>query len=254
MSREGTVPRAETDRPMATSGSRRQRRSTTDESDTGFRPSSRRRARLAIGVGLAAIAVAGNIAVYSSLDERVEVLLAAVEIPAGAPIEAAQLRVVTVAVDTAVQVVSVDERAAVIGKYARAPIAAGVLVTPSALADTPLVSPGAAVVSLRLPEGSIPDGVVERSHVLVVASDPVAFVDRTVDAGGREDVVGDGAGDHGRSDGAVAGVIVGAVEPAGVGTVAVSVEVDVDDSVRVARADQVRIVLIAPENDAEGES
>lgn len=252
MPRERTVPNVETDRSM--SRFRGQRRSTTDVSDAGFRPSSRRRARLAIGVGLAAIAVAGNLAVYSSLDERVEVLQAAVEIPAGALIEAAQLRVVTVAVDTAVPVVPVDERAVVIGKYARTSIAAGVLLTPSAFVEAPLVSPGAAVVALRLPEGSIPDGLVERSDVLIVAPDPAAFADRTLDAGGPGDVTGETVVEGGRFNGAVTGVVVGAVEPAGVGTVAVSVEVDVTDSVRVARADQVRIVLIAPRNDREGGS
>ena len=49
----------------------------------GFRPASRRRARIALGVVIAALAVGGNLLVYSSLDHKTEVLQVVRDIPAG---------------------------------------------------------------------------------------------------------------------------------------------------------------------------
>jgi len=204
-----------------------------------------------IAVVLAAIAFAGNLAVYSSLDERIEVLQASEEIPAGSVVELEQVRVTRVAVDSAVPVVPVGDSAVVIGRYARSRIAAGALIGPSAVQRHPLVAPRSGVVSIRLPEGSIPDGLSERSHVLVVVpeSSPAGAGSAVGDE--RAETTGDiGA----PGDGGIAAVVVGAVEPAGVGTLAISVEVDSADAVRIARADQVRIVLVAPDHHRWGGS
>ncbi len=232
---------------MTNTGLRRWRPRASQSGGGGFRPPSRRRTRLIIAVVLAAIAFAGNLAVYSSLDERIEVLQASEEIPAGSVVELEQVRVTRVAVDSAVPVVPVGESAAVIGWYATSRIAAGALIGPSAVQRHPLVAPQSGVVSIRLPEGSIPDGLSERSRVLVVVPEPSGAGGGSAVGDERDVTIGDRNDRVESGDGAIAAIVVGTVEPAGVGTIAISVEVDSADAVRVARADQVRIVLVAPD-------
>ncbi len=239
------------DRPITQTTSRRWRAGMSRSGGAGFRPPSRRRTRLMIAMVLAAVAFAGNLAVYSSLDERIEVLQAGEEIPAGSIVEPEQLRVTRVAVDSVVPVVPADESAAVIGRYARSRIAAGTLIGPSVVQQHPLVASRAAVVAIRLPEGTIPDGLAERSRVLIVVPESPGPVGGSTVDDDRAQMPGD-PGDP--SDGAIAAIVVSSVEPAGVGTLAVSVEIDRADAVRVARADQVRIVLVSPDGDRWGGS
>jgi flagella basal body P-ring formation protein FlgA len=91
----------------------------------GFRPGSRRRARIAAGVALAAVAIGGNALVYATLDDRVEVVQVVRDIPAGDTIEATDLRVVGADVDETVPVVHADAIDTVIGSYARTAIGDG---------------------------------------------------------------------------------------------------------------------------------
>jgi hypothetical protein len=203
-----------------------------------FRPSPRHRVQILIGVCLAAVAIAGNLAMYSSLDERVEVLQAAREIPAGTMIGVDDLAVTRVAVDPAVPVISVDRIDTIVGRFARTRIASGALVVGSALQSTPVVSARSGIVAVRVPEGSLPEGLRERSRVQVVlpSADAVPIDPMPGDAPAA--IAGHGV---------IPGIVVAAPEPVGVALIAVSIEVARSDAIEVARSNDVRLVLISPD-------
>ncbi len=191
----------------------------------GFRTSNRRRTRIAGGIALAAVAVGGNVLVYSSLDDRVAVLQVTHDVPAGQQITAADVRSVEVDVDPSVRAIGTDEIVAVVGRYAKVRIVAGSLIVDEALQDGPLVSSGASVVAVQVSEGGIPLGLREQSHVQLVVGD----------ADGSVLVVG--------------GTVIGLPAEAGAvtGTQSLSVEVPAAEAAQVAVADDVRVVLLPPD-------
>lgn len=193
----------------------------------GFRPGSRRRMRIALGVALVAVAIGGNVLVYSSLDDRIAVLQVVRDVPAGAQLTADDLRSVEVDVDATVRVVDAADLPTVVGQYAKVRLVSGSLVVTEALQGAPLVAPGAAVVAVQVPEGSLPAGLRERSAVrLVLPSD--------ADAGAAPVVV----------EGRVVGL---PTSPAtATGTLSVSIEVPVDDATLVVASDDVGVVLLEP--------
>ncbi|MGH9135278.1 MAG: hypothetical protein ACRDZZ_15170, partial [Ilumatobacteraceae bacterium] len=116
-----------------------------------------------------------------------------------------------------------------VGQYAKVRLVAGSLVVAEALQSAPLVSPGAAVVAVQVPEGALPIGLRERSQVQLVVP-----------------VDGDGSG-----SGApiiVAGRVVGLPSaPSTVtGTLSLSVEVPEQLAADVVASDDVRVVLVEP--------
>jgi SAF domain len=197
----------------------------------GFRPTSRRRSRIAAGVALGAVAVAGNVLVYSSLDDRQAVLQVVRDIPAGTQISAADLRPVAVAVDASVRTVPADLLDATAGRYARVRLVAGSLLVHEALQDEPLVARDAAVVAVQVPSGQVPTGTRERSRVELV-------LPRDDNVDDTEPVV-------------VTGRLVGLpTEPESVtGLVSLSVEVAIADVPSVAGAESVGIALLGPGTD-----
>ena len=196
----------------------------------GFRPGSRRRARIAAGVALGAIAVAGNVLVYGSLDDRTAVLQVVRDVPAGAQLSHDDLRAVDVGVDGSVRTIDATALDTVVGSYAKVRLVAGSLVVESALQPAPLVGDDAAVVAVQLPEGELPVGLRERSQVQLVLR---------------------GAGSAVEPAGVVTGRMVGLPTPASgaTGSLSLSVEVPVVDAARVAASDDVRIVLLPPGDD-----
>lgn len=189
----------------------------------GFRPGSRRRARIAGGAALAAVAIGGNVLAYSSLDDRTEVLQVVTDIRAGETVTADHLRIVAVDVDPTVPLVPASDLALVSDQHARVHIAAGTLLSPVLVQPGPLVDVGAAVVAVELRPTLVPEGLRERSRVELLA------------------VTGD---DELRTTGRV---VTRPAEVDGVsGVVTMSVEVEVDVAARVAAADEVRVVLVDP--------
>lgn len=194
-----------------------------------FRPAPRRRARIAAGAAVAAIAVAGNVAIYTSLDSSEDVLQVVRDIRAGEQLTAADLRTVAVDVDGSVPVLAADEAARMIGQYARVHLASGSLLVDQVVQPEPLVAPGKAVVAIGVVPSAIPSGLRERSQVqLVVAGSNVEAAAHTVS--GR--VVARGAEADSIS-----------------GRFPLSVEVDAADAPTLAAADDVRVVLLDPAND-----
>ncbi len=191
----------------------------------GFRPTPRRRARIAAGLALASVAVGGNVLIYSSLGDKVAVVQITSDVRAGEPISAAQVRVVEVALDPTVPFVAGADLAAVIGQHARVHLASGTLLAGHLIQPVPLVSPGTSVVAIEISPSRVPAGLRERSRValVLVADDRTGLV--TVE--GR--VVARDDGDDRSTDRA-----------------ALSVEIPSDQAPAIAASDDVRLVLLDP--------
>jgi hypothetical protein len=197
----------------------------------GFQPAARRRNRIAAGVALAAIAIGGNLYVYSTLDTSEPVIQAVRDVPAGTQISADMFRTVDVGVDSTVNVIAGDRLDSLIGSYAKVRLVAGSLVTAEALQPTPLVSAGTSVVAIQVADGSLPIGLRERVPVLLV-------------------VPGDGS-DTDPGVVSVDGRVVGLPTDtsSALGLQSLSVEVAAADAATIAAADDVRVVLVEPSED-----
>lgn len=200
----------------------------------GFRLSARRRNRIIAGAALAAVAVAGNVWLYSNLDADEQVLQVTRDVTAGEQISADMLRTVAVEVDDSVSVVPADQTELTVGSYAKVRLVAGSLVSPASLQGEPLVGDGMSVVAVRVPDGSLPIGLRERVPVDIVLP-PRATA--SVDAATEPFVV----------EGRVVGLP--STPDSTVGLVSVSIEVAAPDASRVAAADDVRLVLRQPTED-----
>jgi hypothetical protein len=192
---------------------------------------SRRRGRIAAGVALAAIAIGGNLYVYSTLDDSRPVVQAVQDVPAGEQITADMLRTVSVDADATVNVIGGDQLDSLVGSYAKVRLVAGSLVATEALQATPLVSPGSSVVAIQVADGSLPRGLRERVPVLLVVP-PTGGVDDDPPA-------------------TVSGRVVGLPSDtsSALGLQSLSVEVTTTDAATIAAADDVRVVLVEPSDD-----
>jgi hypothetical protein len=189
----------------------------------GFRPASRRNARIAAGVAIAAVAVAGNVLLYASLDDTTEVVQMVASVRAGERIEAAHVRIVSVDVDgSGVPTVAADELGAVIGQYAVTFLPAGLLLTPTVLQPEPLVAPGSGIVAVPISPERLPAGISNRARVHLVLAD--------------------GAGGSRVVEARV--VAQPDASAAATGDGSLSVEVAVGEAAAVASADDVRVVLV----------
>ena len=199
--------------------------SSTSSSDRpeppGFRPASRRRSRIAAGVIMAAVAIGGNVLLYTSLDDKTEVLQLVRDVRAGEVVTTGDLRVVEVDVDANVPVVEADEIGQVANRYARVFLPAGSLIYAELVQVEPLVSEGAGVVAVQISPSRVPAGVTTRAQVLLVIPDG----DELFTTAAR------------------------VVRNVGVDGTSMSVEVAIDDAPRVAAAGDVRVVLVEPGSD-----
>jgi hypothetical protein len=197
---------------------------TPADAPRGFRPAPRRTARLAAGLALACVAVGGNVLIYSSLGDKVEVVQLTVDVRAGQQLTSAQVRLVEVDLDPTVPTVAAGDLPAMVGQYARVHLASGTLLAAQLVQPAPLVSPGTSVVAVDVADAPVPAGLRERSRVglVVVGADggsPFSTEGRVVYDGGT--------GQDGETD-------------------ALSVEVRAQDAATVAAATDVRIVLLDP--------
>jgi len=198
-----------------------------EEATRGFRPNARRRNRIAAGVALGAIAIGGNVLVYSSLDDTTTAVQAIDNIPAGTRVTADMFRTVDVDVDSSVPTVSADELPTLIGQYARVRIVSGQLVVGLAFQPAPVVDAGKAVVAIEVDADLMPSNVRDRStlQLVVIGADDIPV---TVPARSME---------------------VPVESVSGTGTVSLSVEVDLAQAPVVASAEIVRVVLLPPSAD-----
>lgn len=169
---------------------------------------------------LAAVAIGGNVLLYTSLDDKTEVLQLVRDVRAGEVVTDADIRVVEVDLDPTVPSVAADDVGLVVNQYARVYLPAGSLVVDQLVQPTPLVSDGAGVVAVEVRSTQLPAGLTTRSQVLLVIvpegdAEPFVTTGRVVRHSGADDLAA-----------------------------ALSVEVAVADAPRVAAADDVRVVLI----------
>ena len=163
-----------------------------DSVGRGFRPGSRRRNRIAAGVAIAAVAVGGNVLLYSSLNDSTEVVQFVSNISAGDLIGSDDVRVIEIDGDPGTaNLVTADQIGSVVNRYARTFIPSGSLASVYLVQADPLVSPGSAVVAIAPTDRLVPTGLTERSRVrLVIGDDGATLVDARVVSVGDDD--GDG--------------------------------------------------------------
>ena len=173
---------------------------------------------MAGGVALAAVAIGGNVLVYSSINQSTEVVQLVANVRAGDQITTADLRIVESDLDPSVPKVAADDLMSLIGQYATTYLPAGSLVIPQVVQPYPLVSPGTGVVAIAVSGGGSPAGLVERSRVQLVygQAETLVVVEGRVVARVANDVAEDG----------------------------LSVEVPVDAAAALAAADDIRVVLL----------
>lgn len=200
----------------------------------GFRPSTRRRNRIAAGVALGAIAIGGNVLVYSSLDDATPVVQVVRDIPAGTQITVDMLRTVDADLDSTVQTIPGAQLDLIPGRYAKVRVVSGSLLSNLVLQSEPLVTVGRSVVAIQLSDGSLPIGLRERSRVQLVIPGPTSSEEPPRVVTGRT------VGLPVSSNSALA-------------TITLSVEVDTAEAPALAAADDVRVVLLEPTSDAEAD-
>ncbi len=135
------------------------------------RPPGHRRNRAAVVLGLLLVVGfgLGAAALYASAGQRDAVLAMAREVPAGARITDADLRVARVQADSSTTPVPVSARSQVVGRVARVGLVPGSLLTPAHLAPKGEGLPaGQSVVALLLQFGQAP-ALSPGDRVIVVA-------------------------------------------------------------------------------------
>ncbi|MEQ8437152.1 MAG: SAF domain-containing protein [Ilumatobacter fluminis] len=158
----------------------------------GFRPGSRRRARIAAGVAIAAAAVLANVLIYTSLSDSTEVVQFVDNVRAGERIGSADVRLVEIDGDVAgADLVTADQLGSIVNQYARTYIPSGSLASVYVVQSDPLVTAGTAVVAVAPADGLVPTGITERSRVRLVLPDGGGIEGRVVsiarnDAGGAD--------------------------------------------------------------------
>lgn len=187
---------------------------------------------MAAGAALVAVAIGGNVLVYSSLDDRESVLQVVRDVPAGEQVVPEDVRAIQVDADDTLRTVGADHVSTIVGQFAKVRLVSGSLVVAEALQRAPLISPGAAVVAIQVPEGALPVGLRERSQVQLVVpanGDDAAATELTI----------------------VIGRVVGLpTAPAtATGTLSLSVEVPEQLAAPVVASDDVRVVLVQPGDD-----
>jgi hypothetical protein len=183
-------------------------------------------------VALIAVAIGANVLVYSSLDDREPVLQLVRDVPAGQQLTGDDVRPIDVDADDTLRAIPAGALSTIVGQYAKVRLVAGSLVVTEALQGAPLVSSGAAVVAIQVPDGALPIGLRERSPVELVV--PVA-----------------GDGSTAAAPTIVSGRVVGLpTAPAtATGTLSLSVEVPAQQAAAVVASDDVRVVLVQPRTD-----
>ncbi|NNE12693.1 MAG: hypothetical protein HKN41_10690, partial [Ilumatobacter sp.] len=144
---------------------------------------------------LAAVAVGGNVLLYTSLDDKTEVIQMSRTVRAGQVVTADDVRVVEVDVDPTVRVIEASDIGRVVNSYARVFLPEGSLVVDGLVQPTPLVSNDAGVVAVEIRPSRVPTGLTERSQVLLViaedgSDEPTTVAARVVTSGKGADTGG----------------------------------------------------------------
>ncbi len=183
-------------------------------------------------MALAAVAVGGNLLVYSSLDSSEPVVQAVRDVPAGEQITGDMFRTVDVDADSTVNLIDGDRLDSLVGSYAKVRLVAGSLVTAESLQATPLVTPG-----------KLGGGHPGRRWCTPARA-------ARAGAGASWSCRRERSGDD-TAITSVPGRVVGlpTATSSALGLQSLSIEVAADDAATIAAADDVRVVLVEPSED-----
>ncbi len=132
-------------------------------------PRRRRPGMIALAVALAGAGILASTAVYSATNHHVPVLVAQADVPAGAPITAADVGTASVSVGAGVQVIPAGQLSQVVGQVAGSALHPGMLLTAAELARQRPPAPGQVLVPLPVRPSALPaSGLRPGDHVLVV--------------------------------------------------------------------------------------
>jgi len=188
------------------------------------------------GVLLVVLSALGGVLLFTSNDDRAEVLVAAKDLEPGASIEAGDLRIERVALAAGVRSIAAADASDLVGQHATGRVPAGTMLAPAMFADDVALGPDDVVVGASLDPGEAP-------LMLLEVGSRVELLDVTVAAAGAPpdpQATGDRATSLGTGT-------VWAVEPIATGQLWVSVRVErsVGLAVSVASAtDRLRVALI----------
>lgn len=166
--------------------------------------------------------------------DRVPVLAATRELPAGHVIAAGDVTTVRVAADPQVRLLPATQRGQVIGRTTAVPVTTGGLLAASALGPARVPPAGHSVVGLAVKPGQYPPGLAAGAHVrIITASSASSSPDASVTITGHGQDAKQPTG-----GGAVRGTVLSmtaARQSTGV-AVKVSVQVPTDQAAQVAKA------------------
>lgn len=124
-----------------------------------------------VGIGVLAIVLAalGAATLFRAIGPSQEYLAVAQDVPVGAQITSADLRVVRLNTSPGLSPIPISDVAHVVGAYAAVPLSAGTLLTMDQLTSEPVPGPGEQLVAVTLPRDRLPGRMVR-------AGDPVQLV------------------------------------------------------------------------------
>lgn len=127
--------------------------------------------RVLLGLVLLLAGVLGTVGIVQRVGQRTPVLVMARDVPAGRVIGERDVRVAELGLAAGVATLTAADRARVVGRVASAPLAAGQVLNPSAVADRLALAAGQAVMSLAVaPEHAAAGMLGAGDQVAVVAS------------------------------------------------------------------------------------
>ena len=145
-----------------------------------------------VGVGAVVAGALVFLSIYTSIDSRQSVLVAARPVAPGQVIVAEDLGAADVAAPEGTSTVPASDSAAVVGQTAAVGLVPGAILAPSQLGASSDLQAGQAQVGVALKPGQAPLGLRKGSRVTVVASgDPAAGGDTDVSVLSSEAVVSD---------------------------------------------------------------
>lgn len=185
------------------------------------------------GILLVVLSALGGVVLFTSNDDRTEVLVAATDLEPGAEIASEDLRIERVALDAGVRSIPAAEAASLVGRHATGRVPAGTMLAPAMFATDVPLGPGEVVVGASLDPGEAPLALLEVGAA-------VELLDVTVAEPGAAEGSPEAATSLGTGT-------VWAVEPVATGQLWLSVRVErrVGLAVSVASAtDRLRVALI----------
>ena len=203
---------------------------------------------LVAGVLLVVLSALGGVLLFSSTDDRVEVVVAAAELVPGQALERTDVRVARVAVDDGINTVTPEAVAALVGQQAIGRVPAGTLLSPGMFADELPLEPGEVVFGAALDPGEAPlSGLQIGTQVEllnVVSSDAPSPAPAPVQS---EAEAATPPSDVSPVSTSIGSGTVWAVEPIATGQLWVSVRVDREVGLEASLAsaqDALRVVLV----------